>query len=114
MFESCVNLPTGNIGPLPLLGPTLVNRTSFINANAAQASTPYKPLNIYWTCDVVTFRFEIPFEPQPVLGITILETQPAPKGSKYPFQIKQVSLPPAIRKGLDYRMKLTRCRFSEN
>ncbi|KAK5163001.1 uncharacterized protein LTR77_011056 [Saxophila tyrrhenica] len=81
---------SGNTGPVPLLGPTLANRTEFIAANSAQATTPYQPLNIYWTCDVVTFRFVIPFEPQPVLGITILETVPAPKGCRFPFQIKQV------------------------
>ena len=80
----------GGTGPLPLTGPTLTNRTEFIAANTAQASTPYEPLQVYWTCDVVTFRFVIPFDPQPVLGITILETIPSPPGSKFPFQIKQV------------------------
>lgn len=79
----------GGVGPVPLLGPTLANRTQFISSNAAQARTPYKPLNIYWTCDVVTFRFEITFEPQPVLGITILETTPAPEGNEFPFIITQ-------------------------
>ena len=81
---------TGEAGPVPLLGPTLGNRSDFIAANSAQASTPYQPLNIYWTCDVVTFRFVIDFKPQPVLGITILETVPAPRDCQFPFKIKQV------------------------
>ncbi|KAK3706613.1 hypothetical protein LTR37_012622 [Vermiconidia calcicola] len=84
---------SGGVAPVPLLGPTLVGRADFIEANAAQASTPYEALNIYWTCDVITFRFKIaegPFAVQPVLGISILETVPAPKGNKHPFQIKTV------------------------
>lgn len=79
----------GTLGPVPLLGPTLANRSDFIAANSAQASTPYQPLNIYWTCDVVVFRFVIDFKPQPVLGISILETVPAPK-ERLSFKIKQV------------------------
>ncbi len=75
---------------MPLLGPTLTNLSDFIAANSAQAPTPYEPLNIYWTCNVVTFRFVINFTPQPVLGITILETVPAPTSSRFPFQIDQV------------------------
>lgn len=75
---------------MPLLGPTIVGRKDFITENSAQSVTPYQPLNIYYTCDTVIFRFEIPFKPQPVLGISILETEPAPAGSAYPFLIKQV------------------------
>lgn len=81
----------GQTGPVPLLGPTIVGRPDFIKENSAQSTTPYQPLNIYYTCDTVIFRFEIPFKPQPVLGISILETEPAPAGSAYPFLIKQVS-----------------------
>lgn len=90
LIANCDVPEPGGTGPVPLLGPTIANKTQFIESNSAQAPTPYKPLNIYWTCDVVTFRFEIPFKPQPILGITILETIPAPKGSEFPFQIKQV------------------------
>jgi hypothetical protein len=82
---------------VPLLGPTLSNRSDFIAANSAQASTPYEPLNIYWTCDVVTFRFVIDFKPQPVLGITILETVRAPRDCQFPFKIKQVCCCPNFR-----------------
>lgn len=84
-----------------MLGPTLANRTDFIASNSAQNATPYEPLNIYWNCDVVTFRFEITFKPQPVLGITILETVPAPKDSRLPFKIKQVCLSRAEQKRFD-------------
>jgi len=83
----------GNTAPAPLTGPLITNRTEFIASNSAQGTTPYKPLNIYWTCDVITFRFEIakgPFATQPVLGITILETIQSPQGSEFPFMIKQV------------------------
>lgn len=83
----------GGVAPVPLLGPTLQGQTAWIAANAAQHGTPYKPLNIYHTCNVVIFRFEIPFTPQPILGISILETSPntGSNAEQYPYIIDTVS-----------------------
>ena len=74
---------SGQTAPVPLLGPTLVGKEAWIKSNAGQHKTPYKPLNVFWNCDVITFRFEITFKPQPVLGITILETERASNSIGY-------------------------------
>ena len=79
----------GGPAPAPLGDiPLITNRTGFIAANSAQASTPYNVLNVYWTCDVITFRFLIDWQPQPVVGISILELVPAK--NSFGYKIKQV------------------------
>ena len=47
-------------------------------------------LQVYHSCDVITFRFRINLQPVPIIGITILETVKAPKGNMYAHQVSQV------------------------
>ena len=81
----------GGDEPLPLLRPTFSSKKAFDKANALQPRTEFEALNLYHNCDTVFQRFQVTnLHPYPPRGISIFETQPAPAGNLYPYQIKQV------------------------
>ncbi|QIX01465.1 hypothetical protein AMS68_006982 [Peltaster fructicola] len=77
-------------GPRPLGSATFTSRANFEQLQAGQPQIPFKQLNIWHTCHAVIIRWVSNMSPNIVTGIIVIETVPAPSGSKYMDLIKLV------------------------
>lgn len=75
-YSESVNtlIDSGHTGPQPLLGATFSSKSGFETASAGQPAVPFTVKNVWYTCDVITVRWESDQTPQPVVGISVLHT----------------------------------------
>lgn len=75
-YSESVNtlIDSAGTAPVPLLGQTFKSRADFEAGSAAQPSVPFTVKNVWYTCNVITVRWESDQKPQPVVGISVLHT----------------------------------------
>nr|POE90374.1 hypothetical protein CFP56_71099 [Quercus suber] len=79
-YSESVNTLIDSAGssPVPLLGPTFQSRADFETGSAAQPPVPFTVKNVWYTCNVITVRWQSDQTPEPVVGISVLHTVYAP------------------------------------
>ncbi|KXL48206.1 hypothetical protein M433DRAFT_481620 [Acidomyces richmondensis BFW] len=83
-------IDSGCTGPQPLGAATFDSRASFEAGQGSQPAIPFEQLNVWYNCDNVFLRWRTALTPEFVTGIIVMETVPAPAGSKYPWLINTV------------------------
>ena len=58
-----------------MLGATFTSRADFEKGSAAQPAVPFTVKNVWYSCNVITVRWESDQTPQPVVGISVLHTK---------------------------------------
>ncbi|KAK5118913.1 hypothetical protein LTR62_000124 [Meristemomyces frigidus] len=93
LIDQC---PQGSAAlPLPLLGPSFTNRSSFELGQGQQAPINFHQLQLWHSCETVVIRWETTntaniTNVRPVVGMITMETCEAPAGNLYPYYIDTV------------------------
>ncbi|KAK3112489.1 hypothetical protein LTR53_011205 [Teratosphaeriaceae sp. CCFEE 6253] len=81
----------GGTSPFPLLGMAFTSRADFEAQSSKQPSVPFQVKNVWYNCNVITVRWLSAQSPQPVVGISVLQTVYSPKqGNPSNFQINEI------------------------
>lgn len=95
LIDTCPQGKAAKAGPIPLLAPAFDSRAKFETGQGQQPSINFNQLNLEYNCNFITLRWEttntapIP-TPRPVVGIILIEAEPAPSGNKFPWIVKTV------------------------
>ncbi|KAK0269899.1 hypothetical protein LTR35_014576 [Friedmanniomyces endolithicus] len=90
--ESIITLmDSAGTTPKALLGMAFTSRANFEAESSAQPSVPFQVQNTWHNCDTITIRWLSAQSPQPVVGISVLQTVYRPgRGNATNFKINEV------------------------
>lgn len=74
-YSESVNtlIDNGGSSPIGLLSATFSSRAQFETASAAQPAVPFTVADVWYTCNVITVRWESAQSPNTVVGISVLQ-----------------------------------------